>query len=140
MLQLILADLKDIGYAAALLAVVWLANFLLDIYYSKKIEQRCTSCAQIYDDVVRFLAVCAGVTLLTIAISAFPRFISMVGLTVPDEYVDVMSVLSIVALFAKGIFEYTASAVKKLNGILKDGLDEKAEEGQKAESTADQKT
>ena len=31
MLQLILADLKDIGYAAALLAVVWLANFLLDI-------------------------------------------------------------------------------------------------------------
>ena len=48
----------------------------------------------------------------------------MVGLTVPEEYVDVMSVLSIVALFAKGIYEYTASAVRKLSGILKDGLDD----------------
>ena len=73
---------------------------------------------------IRFFAVCAGVTLLTIAISAFPRFISLVGLTVPEEYVDVMSVLTIVALFAKGIYEYTASAISKLNGILKDNVDE----------------
>ena len=62
--------------------------------------------------------------MLTIAISAFPRFISMVGLTVPEEYVDVMSILTIVALFAKGIYEYTSRAIEKLNGILKKELKE----------------
>jgi len=124
MLDLILENLTDIGYASILLAIVWLANFLLDIYYNIKIVHRCWNCKCMYDDIIKFFAVCAGVTLLTIAISAFPRFISMVGLTVPEEYVDVMSVLSIVALFAKGIYEYTASAVRKLSGILKDGLDD----------------
>lgn len=124
MLGLILGNLTDIGYAAILLAIVWLANFLLDIYYNIKIVHQCWSCKRVYDDIIRFFAVCAGVTLLTIAISAFPKFISVVGLTVPEEYVDVMSVLTIVALFAKGIYEYTASAIKKLNGILKDNLEE----------------
>ena len=124
MLDLILGNLTDIGYAAILLAIVWLANFLLDIYYNVKIVHQCWSCKRVYDDVILFFAVCAGVTLLTIAISAFPRFISLVGLTVPEEYVDVMSVLTIVALFAKGIYEYTASAISKLNGILKDNVDE----------------
>ena len=109
MLDLILGNLRDIGYAAILLAIVWLANFLLDVYYNIKIINQCWSCKNIWDDIIRFLAVCAGVTLLTIAISAFPRFISMVGLTVPEEYVDVMSILTIVALFAKGIYEYTSS-------------------------------
>ena len=124
MLDLILGNLKDIGYAAILLAIVWLANFLLDIYYNVKIVHRCRSCKQVYDDVIRFFAVCAGVTLLTIAISSFPRFITMVGLTVPEEYVDVMSVLTIVTLFAKSIYEYTACAISKLNGIMKDNLHE----------------
>ncbi len=124
MLDLILGNLRDIGYAAILLAIVWLANFLLDVYYNIKIINQCWSCKNIWDDIIRFLAVCAGVTLLTIAISAFPRFISMVGLTVPEEYVDVMSILTIVALFAKGIYEYTSRAIEKLNGILKKELKE----------------
>lgn len=124
MLDLILGNLTDIGYAAILLAIVWLANFLLDIYYNVKIVHQCRGCKSVYDDVIRFFAVCAGVTLLTIAISAFPRFISLLGLTVPEEYVDVMSVLTIVALFAKGIYEYTTDAISKLNGILKGNPDE----------------
>ncbi|MCI8348475.1 MAG: hypothetical protein HFE74_03435 [Firmicutes bacterium] len=124
MLDLILGNLRDIGYASILLAIVWLANFLLDVYYNIKIINQCWSCKNIWDDIIRFLAVCAGVTLLTIAISAFPRFISMVGLTVPEEYVDVMSILTIVALFAKGIYEYTSRAIEKLNGILKKELKE----------------
>ncbi len=124
MLDLILGNLRDIGYASILLAIVWLANFLLDVYYNIKIINQCWSCKNIWDDIIRFLAVCAGVTLLTIAISAFPRFISMVGLTVPEEYVDVMSILTIVALFAKGIYEYTSRSIEKLNGILKKELKE----------------
>lgn len=124
MLDLILGNLRDIGYAAILLAIVWLANFLLYVYYNIKIINQCWSCKNIWDDIIRFLAVCTGVTLLTIAISAFPRFISMVGLTVPEEYVDVMSILTIVALFAKGIYEYTSRAIEKLNGILKKELKE----------------
>ena len=41
-----------------------------------------------------------------------------------EEYVDVMSILTIVALFAKGIYEYTSRAIEKLNGILKKELKE----------------
>lgn len=124
MLNLILENLTDIGYAAILLAIVWLANFLLDLYYNIKIVHQCWSCRRVYDDVLRFLAVCAGVTLLTVAISTFPRFIAIVGLKMPDEYVEVMSILTIVALFAKGIYEYTARALSKLNRILKEQLEE----------------
>lgn len=134
MLDLMLENLTDIGYAAALLVIVWLANFLLDVYYNVKMVHRCRSCKIIYEDVIRFLAVCAGVTLLTIAVSAFPKFISLVGFAMPEEYVDVMSMLTIIALFARGIYEYTARAVSKLNSILKDNLDEKEEEQRTHES------
>ena len=34
MTELIFENLTYIGYAAALLATVWLANFLLEIYYT----------------------------------------------------------------------------------------------------------
>lgn len=122
--EIILCNLVHIGYAAALLAVVWLANFLLGLYYNAAIVHQCTNWKKCLNDLIRFMAVCAGVTLLTVAISTFPHFISMVGLTVPDEYVEVMSVLTIIAIFAKGIYEYTARAMKKLNSILKSELEE----------------
>lgn len=34
MLDLIFLNLRYIGYAAVLLGIVWLANFLLDLYYN----------------------------------------------------------------------------------------------------------
>lgn len=128
MTEIIFSNLIYIGYAAGLLAIVWLANFLLDIYYNIAIVHKCWRCKTFYDDVMRFLAVCLGVTLLTLAISAFPQFLSMVGLTVPGEYVDAMSVMAIVALFAKGIYQYTAKAMTKLDSILKSELQEPEEQ------------
>lgn len=122
MTELIFSNLTYIGYAVLLLAIVWLANFLLDLYYNIAIVHQCWNCRRFYDDVIRFVAVCLGVTLLTVAISTFPSFLSMVGLTVPKEYVDVMSVLAIIGMFTKGIYEYTARAMEKLNSILKSEL------------------
>ena len=104
MLELIFCNLTRIGYAAVLLALVWLANFLLDIYYNIAVIHVSWNCKKCLDGIIRFAAVCMGVTLLTVAISTFPAFISMVGLTVPDEYVQAMSVLTIIAFFAKGIY------------------------------------
>ena len=122
MTELIFENLTYIGYAAALLATVWLANFLLEIYYTRVVAQNCKSLRECLSGAARFFAVCAGVTLLTVAISAFPAFLTAVGLTVPDEYVEAMSVLAIIGLFAKSIYEYAASAMKKLNSILADEL------------------
>lgn len=124
MLELILCNLTRIGYAAVLLALVWLANFLLDIYYNIAVIRMPWNCIRCIDGMIRFCAVCMGVSLLTVAISTFPAFISMVGLTVPEEYVQTMSVLTIIAFFAKGIYEYTMRAMKKLNSILKNELTE----------------
>ena len=123
-IRMIWQNLTYIGYAAALLATVWLANFLLELYYSRIVIKKCGTVADCLSGVIRFLAVCAGVTLLTVAISAFPPFLSAVGLKMPDEYVEAMSVLAIVALFARSIYEYAACAVKKLDRILDDGLED----------------
>ena len=38
MLDLIFLNLRYIGYAAVLLGIVWLANFLLDLYYNIAID------------------------------------------------------------------------------------------------------
>lgn len=128
MTDMMFSNLIYIGYAAGLLAIVWLANFLLDIYYNMAVVHKCFRCKTFYDGVLRFAAVCLGVTLLTLAISAFPRFLSVVGLTVPGEYVDAMSVMAIVALFAKGIYQYTVRAMTKLDSILKSELQELEEQ------------
>lgn len=122
--EIILCNLVHIGYASILLAIVWLANFLLGLYYNVAIVHHYSNCKKCLNDVIRFISVCTGVVLLTVAISAFPRFISMVGLAVPDEYVEVTSVLAIITIFAKGIYEYTARAMKKLDSILKSELEE----------------
>ena len=122
MMEAILQNLKYIGYASALLATTWLANFLLEVYYSRMVAHSCKTARDCLTGVLRFLAVCAGVTLLTVAISAFPPFLAAVGLSVPDEYVEATSVLVIIGLFAKSIYEYTVSAMQKLNSILKSEL------------------
>lgn len=124
MIQMIWQNITYIGYAAALLMTVWLANFLLELYYSKIIVKKCGTVRECLSGVVKFLAICAGVTLLTIAISALPPFLTEVGIAVPDEYVETISVLAIILLFSKGIYEYAASAMRKLNKILADELED----------------
>lgn len=58
MLDLIFLNLRYIGYAAVLLGIVWLANFLLDLYYNIAIVHKCWNCRTFYDGVLRFGAVC----------------------------------------------------------------------------------
>ncbi len=63
-------------------------------------------------------------TLLTVAISAFPPFLTEVGIAIPEEYVETISVLAIIVLFAKSVYEYAKSAMQKLNRILADELED----------------
>ena len=59
-----------------------------------------------------------------IAITTLPQFVTYVGLTIPQEYADIFSNLTILALFVTSACKYVLEGYGKFKKILEKGKKE----------------
>lgn len=118
MLELLTTNLIYIGIVMGLLAVSWLSNFAFSLYYNIKLLSEPFDWERVWSGIQKLVAVIVGTALLVASITFVPIFLQYVGVTIPDEYVQFFSILTIVALFTKSIYTYIKQAYETLNGIL----------------------
>lgn len=118
MLELLTINLIYIGIVMGLLAISWLSNFALSLYYNIKILSEPFDWTRIWNGIQKLIALVVGTALLVVAITFVPIFLQYVNIPIPDEYVTLLSVLTIVAIFMKSIYTYIKQAYETLNGIL----------------------
>ena len=101
MLNAVLNNLIDIGWAMLIFLAAYLANVAFSLYYNIRIllqpfdKERLS----IPLEGCRFVV---GLTLLCVSITTLPLFAEQLGWAIPEEYTDIFADLVIVAVCAVG--------------------------------------
>ena len=118
MLELLLQNLINTGYIMGVVAIVWLSNFTLSLYYNIKLLEQPFEFARLKSGVLKLFTIVIGTGLLVVGVTLLPIFLQYVGLQIDDTYVEFFNVLAIIGLFARTVYAYTKQAYETLSGIL----------------------
>ena len=102
----------------ALLAVCWLANFVLSLFYNVKLLSEPFDPQRIKSGILKLLSTIIGTGLLVVAITFVPIYLDVVGVEIAEDFTQFFSILTIVAIFTRSIYFYIKQAYETLNGIL----------------------
>lgn len=117
-LELLTVNFIHIGFAMGLLAISWISNFCLSTYYNIGLLNEHFEWTRLWAGFLKLFIVVLGTGFLVVSITLVPVFLNYVGLVIPEEFIELFSILAIVALFTKSIYIYVKQAYDTLNGIL----------------------
>lgn len=118
MIEAILNNLTNIGWAMLIFLCAYLSNVAFSMYYNIKILLEPFSKEKLINSGLKIAAFVCGLTLLCVAITTLPLFADMVGWEIPTEYVDIFSNLVIIGAVLMVSCKYIAEAFTKFKAIL----------------------
>ena len=118
MLETILLNLTNIGWAMLIFLCAYLSNVSFSLYYNIKVLLEPFSKEKLINSGLKITAFVCGLTLLCVAITTLPLFADMVGWEIPTEYVDIFSNLVIIGAVLMVSCKYIAEAFTKFKAIL----------------------
>ena len=118
MVNALIANLINIGWAMLIFLCAYLSNVSFSMYYNIKIMLEPFSKDKLINSGLKIAAFICGLTLLCVAITTLPLFAEMVGWEIPAEYVDIFSDLIIIGAVLMVSCKYIAEAFAKFKAIL----------------------
>ena len=118
MLETILHNLINIGWAMLIFLCAYLSNVSFSLYYNIKILLEPFSKEKLINSGLKIATFVCGLTLLCVAITTLPLFADMVGWEIPAEYVDIFSNLVIIGAVLMVSCKYITEAFTKFKAIL----------------------
>lgn len=106
------------GIGGVLFLLSYLSNIVLGMYYNIKIKNQKLSKKKLIQSLIKFVCVIVGVTLLCIVVTTLPMFVDYVGISIPEEYLNLFSNLIIVLAFIIATCQYVKESYEKLKNIL----------------------
>lgn len=118
MLDTILHNLENAGWAMLIFLCAYCSNMAFSIYYNIKILQEGFDKQKILNSVYKVLSVGVGLVLLVVAVTGLPAFANYVGWTIPAEYTDVFDDLAVIGVCLVVSCKYIFEAIQKFSAIL----------------------
>lgn len=118
MLDAILMNLINIGWAMLIFLAAYLSNVSFSLYYNIKILLQPFNKEKAINSALKVAAFVVGLTLLCIAITTLPLFADQIGWTIPEEYSDLFADLVILGAVLLVSCKYILEAFTKFKGIL----------------------
>lgn len=118
MIEAILHNLANIGWAMLIFLCAYLSNVAFSMYYNIKILLEPFDKQKIVNSCLKIAVFVIGLTLLCLAITTLPLFASMIGWEIPAEYTDIFSDLVIVGAVLIVSCKYIVEAFTKFKAIL----------------------
>ena len=116
MLNAVLNNLINIGWAMLIFLCAYLSNVAFSLYYNIKIlHQPFDKQKMIGLKVATFIV---GLTLLCVAITTLPIYADQLGWTIPEEYTEIFADLVIVGAVLMVSCKYIVEAFTKFKAIL----------------------
>lgn len=130
MLNAIVENLTNIGWAMLIFLAAYLANVAFSLWYNIKIQQQSFDKSKLIASALKVLTFVVGLTLLCVAITTLPLFATQVGWTIPEEYTDIFANLVIIGAVLLVSCKYIKEAFEKFTAILNSAkLETKEDEG-----------
>lgn len=130
MLNAIVENLTNIGWAMLIFLAAYLANVAFSLWYNIKIQQQSFDKSKLIASALKVLTFVVGLTLMCVAITTLPLFATQVGWTIPEEYTDIFADLVIIGAVLLVSCKYIKEAFEKFTAILNSAkLETKEDEG-----------
>lgn len=118
MWNIVLFNLQNAGIGLLLFILAYASNMCFSIYYNIKMLNQEFDKQRIIDSGFKILTFGLGTILLVVAITSLPLFATQVGYVIPSEYEELLSNLTILAVFIIATCKYGLEALTKLRLIL----------------------
>lgn len=118
MLESILHNLENAGWAMLIFLCAYLSNMAFSIYYNIKVLSEPFDKTKILNSAYKVASVGVGLILLIVAITALPAFANYVGWEIPAEYNEVFDDLAILGVCLVVSCKYIFEAFEKFRYIL----------------------
>lgn len=118
MVNAILYNLINIGWAMLIFLCAYLSNVAFSMYYNIKILLEPFDKQKIINSGLKITAFVIGLTLLCLSITTLPLFADMVGWAIPAEYADIFSDIVIIGAVLMVSCKYILEAFTKFKAIL----------------------
>ena len=128
MLNAVINNLINIGWAMLIFMCAYLSNVSFSMYYNIKILMETFDKAKLMNSALKIAAFICGLTLLCMAITTLPHFADQVGWVIPAEYSDIFSDLVIIGAVLMVSCKYIVEAFTKFKAILDFQKEEAAHE------------
>ena len=113
MLEAIMNNLINIGWAMLIFLAAYLSNVAFSLYYNIKILLQPFDREKAINSALKVAAFVVGLTLLCVSITTLPLYANQVGWAIPEEYADMFADLVII-----GSCKYIVEAFTKFKAIL----------------------
>jgi hypothetical protein len=118
MLESVLQNLINIGWAMLIFLAAYLANVAFSLWYNIKILHESFDKDKLIASGLKILTFVVGLTLLCTAITTLPLFANQVGWAIPEEYSDLFADLIIIGAVLLVACKYIKEAFTKFVAIL----------------------
>ena len=122
MLNIILNNLANIGWAMLIFLCAYLSNVAFSLYYNIKVLLEPFDRGKAINSALKVTAFVLGLTLLCLAVTTLPIFANLVGWAIPAEYADTFSDLVIIGAVLLVSCKYIAEAFEKFKAILNSNI------------------
>ena len=113
MLNAVLNNLINIGWAMLIFLCAYLSNVAFSLYYNIKILLQ-----PLINSGLKVATFVVGLTLLCVAITTLPIYADQLGWAIPEEYTEIFADLVIVGAVLMVSCKYIAEAFTKFRAIL----------------------
>lgn len=118
MLDTILHNLENAGWAMLIFLCAYMSNMSFGLYYNIKVLLQPFDKEKLINSGLKIASVVIGLVLLVVGITALPAFASYVGWKIPEEYSKVFSDLAVIGVCLVVSCKYFAEAISKFTAIL----------------------
>lgn len=118
MLEAVLNNLINIGWAMLIFLAAYLSNVAFSLYYNIKVLLQPFDRNKAINSALKVAAFLVGLTLLCVSITTLPLFANQVGWAIPEEYTDIFADLVIIGAVLMVSCKYIVEAFTKFKAIL----------------------
>lgn len=118
MLETILQNLIDAGWAMLIFLCAYLSNMSFSLYHNIMQLGQPFDYNKLLNSVWKVSSLVIGAVLLVVCITTLPGFANYIGWTIPAEYTEVFSDLTVIGTCLVVSCKYVAEAAQKFAAIL----------------------
>lgn len=119
--SLMLENLTNAGIGIIIFLLGYLANISFSLYYNIKVLGQNFNKGQMWNSFLRIVTFAVGICCLVVVITALPLFANYMGLPLPDEFVNNLTMVAIIGFPLYLASKYALMAFEKMKKILESG-------------------
>lgn len=118
MLNAVLNNLINIGWAMLIFLCAYLSNVAFSLYYNIKVLLQPFDKQKMINSGLKVATFVVGLTLLCVAITTLPIYADQLGWAIPEEYTEIFADLVIVGAVLMVSCKYITESFTKFRAIL----------------------